>query len=174
MLKNDKKLNLCAKEHKIVKVEYFDEEWSGEVIANTKSFILLHEVKDFIYGGFVIFNKKFISKISRDKYEKFQQKVVKNCSKKVSRNLKWLDLKSFDSIFLSLKRNSNGFCVDSTEDIDTFFVGKIEQFDDTTLSLKAINLYAKFYKKPICIKTKDIGYILFEDSYSSSLLKCAK
>lgn len=173
MLKNQSRLNECAKERKIVKVEYFEEEWSGEVLANSKNFILLHEVNDFEYGGFVIFNKKFITSITRTKQEKFDEKVIKKFAKKPDESVKWLDISSFETIFSSLKKNFNGFCVDSTEDIDTFFVGKIEKIADKHLFLTAIDTYARFYKEPIHIKIKDIGYILFGDSYSTSLLKYA-
>lgn len=164
-------LNLYAKENKIIKLEYFDEEWSGVVLANSENFLLLRELKDFSYGGFVIFNKAFITSFSREKQEEFDEKVMLKCVQNPSCDVSWLDIKSFSSIYASLKKNFNGFCIDSTEDIDTFFVGKIVDFDEKSVSLKAVDTYARFYDEPIPIENSLIGYILFDDAYSTPLLK---
>lgn len=168
------KLKTYAKNSSMVTLEYLDEEWHCEVVACSEDFVLLIEVTDFVYGGFVIFNKKYIKEIERKKYEKFAQKVIQKYAKKPKIDTKWLDLSSFETIFKSLKKSYNRFCIDTIDDKDNFFVGKIVGFNDTTLTLKALDTYANFENRTQNLNIADIGYILFGDSYSKMLFKYNK
>lgn len=168
------KLKTYAKNSSVVTLEYLDEEWHGEVVACSEDFVLLVEIAEFAYAGFVIFNKKYIKNITREKYERFAQKVVHKFAKKPKVDTKWLDLSSFETIFKSLKKHYNKFCIDTTDDKDNFFVGKIIEFDNDTLTLKALDTYANFEQHTQSLNVKDVGYILFADNYSKMLFKYNK
>lgn len=170
----DEKISQYVKNNSVVKVEYLSEEWTGQVLRDSKNFLLLHEIRDYAYDGFVIFNKNFITKIERKKYEKFTQSLMEKCAKKPEQSLKWLNLKSFDTLLNSLQKNHNKFCVDTTDDENNFFVGKIIKYNDETISIKALDTFANFEDKLVLVNAKDIGYILFSDSYSKMLFKYNK
>lgn len=166
-----KKVNIkkLIKDKSQVKLNYFEDEVYGQILKQSDKFILIREIKDWHFDGYIIFPTKYISSIKHGKLEKFREKVL---NKKINFDLTWLDISSYKSIFKTLKINYNEIGIEGAEEnVNQFVIGKIESFDKNNLYLLKLSPYAKFEKKEVIIPKKEITAIYFGDEYNTKLFE---
>lgn len=171
---NKKDIKKCIKNSSIVKINYLEEEIYGHILMSSEKFLLVLEILDFNYQGLIVFNKKYIKKINHKKQEKFYEKLMKKYVKKPQKKLSWLNLKSFNTLFASMKKYHNELSIQFIESTDIFIVGIIIKIDNKYLHVRTINTEAKYntYIDKLAIKT--IGKIEFDNSYVNLLFKYNK
>lgn len=168
---NNEKIDSYIKNTSQVKLYYFEDEICGQILSHSKNFILIRDVKDWHFDGYMIFPKKYISKVRYSKVEKFRENLMKKFLNKVSIfDIKWLKLNSFKDIFESLHSNYPEVCIEgATECVNQFKIGKIVNYTKKELYINELNIYAKLSSKELRIPIKDITCIYFKDEYSSIL-----
>lgn len=159
-----------------VKLYYFEDEIYGQILKHSKDFILINEIKDWHYDGYMIFPKQNISKIEYGELEKFRQKILTPLDYQILGNdIDWLNINSFQTIFLSLKNTYNTICIEGADnDVNQFILGEISEYDTYNLFINKLNIYAELDLKEIEIPIKDITCITFKDEYSRKLFEYNK
>lgn len=171
MIEN-KKINRYIKNKSQVKLFYFEDEVYVQILKQSNKFILVGEIKDWHFDGYIIFPKKYISKIKYSKLEKFREEVMQE---KIENNLNWLDITSYKTIFNSLKNNYNEIIIEGAEKkINQFVVGMIKNFDKYNLYFVKLSPYGKLDNTPIVIPKKEITCIMFRDEYTTKLFEYTK
>ena len=169
--KYNRDINSYIDNNSHVKLYYFEDEIYGQIIMNSKDFIVIKDIKDWHYNGYMIFLKKSILKIKYGKLEKFREKIIKN--KFFSKNIepeKWLNITSFKSIFTSLKNNFNQICIEgASEDVNQFMIGKIKNFDSKGVYINKLTTYADLDEEETYVPNINITCIYFNDEYSLDL-----
>lgn len=154
-----------------VKIYYFEDEIYGTILKESSKFILIRDIKDWHYDGYMIFPKKYISKIQYKKIEKFREKVMDEAIDNID-NIKWLNLNTYDTLFFSLVENYNKICIEGASDkVNQFIIGKISEYSKKNLAINKLDIYAKLSSEKIEVPIKDITCIYFKDEYSSKLFE---
>lgn len=170
--KYNKKINKYISNQEQVKIYYFEDEIYGQILINSNDFILIKDIKDWHFDGYIIFPKNYISKIRCSKLEKFRKKLIVNkiVIRKEMEILKWLNLTSFENIFISLRDHYNKVCIEGADkNINQFIIGEINKVNNKEISIYKLNIYGKLSSKEIKVPNKDITCIYFADEYSSIL-----
>ena len=158
-----------------VKLYYFEDEIYGRILKESDNFIVICDIKDWHYDGYMIFPKKYISKIKYGKLEKFREEIMNKFSLTIKVNLEWLNIDSYHTIFSSLSQNYNEICIESAlKDINHFMLGKIVKQSKNNLYINKLDTYGTWGIGKIKIPTKNITCIYFKDEYSSTLFKYSK
>ena len=164
-----KKIDKYIKKMSQVKLYYFEDEIYGVILRQSEKFILIRDIKDWHYDGYMIFPKKYISKIKYTKVEKFREKVMNESISKIN-NIQWLNLNTYDTLFSALMKNYNEICIEgASEEVNQFMIGKIAGYSKKSLAINKLDIYAKLSSKKIEIPIKEITCIYFKDEYSSKL-----
>ncbi len=165
------KINFCIQNNSIVKIYYFKEEFYGYILMNSKNFLLIREMFDFQYRGFIIFNKQYIKKIKISKQEIFYKHLMSTYTNIPYFDYKWIKLKSIKKLLKSLYDNYNEICLETVKKKNIFLVGKIIKFDNKYVYIRSLDTMANYDQNIDKLKLKHIGKIVFADSYSKLLFK---
>ncbi|MFC7348825.1 hypothetical protein ACFQO9_19075 [Chryseobacterium zhengzhouense] len=164
--------NHFAKTH-YIKI-YFTEECpeeltSGFILNASEKLLMIHESHNFTLDGIKIIPFNKISGTRHNKFEKtsekifseeglikFNQKIISNTS-----------LKSFESLFKSIKKQNFHCIVESTKkEKDFFSIGEILEINENSVVIKNYDATGKIEKTPDKILYKNINFITFNDKYS--------
>lgn len=152
----------------LVKIYYYDEEINGQILQESKDFILIRDLKDWHFDGYMILKKNSILRIEYGKLEQFREKLI--IEKSIDDDISWLKLNSLDEIIMSLQNNYNKICIEGADyDVNQFVIGKIKLFDNEFIYLNSINIYAEISDEEIKIPKYEVTSIFFADEYSKGL-----
>lgn len=177
-MKQENKLNLNTyiKNSLQVKIYYFEDEIYGQILMQSTDFILIREIKDWHYDGYMILPKQYIANIGHTELEQFRAKILPPLSSTIYQtSINWLNLDSFDTILASLLKNYNEISVEgAANDVNQFMIGKLIEYNKNNIYIQQLNIYAEFLSEPIEIPLEDITCITFKDEYSLKLFEYNK
>jgi hypothetical protein len=160
----------------LVDIAFFDEEYDAIILAHSQKFILLADIYEFSFLKNVIIVKEHIKRITYNKLQKFHEHLCKkyaNCSD--IKNIEWLDLTSYQSIFQTLKDNCNEISISGDEEyVNQFMIGRITEYNDQYLYVNKLGVFGEISKEEYEIPINEITSISFADEYSKILFNYAK
>jgi len=147
-----------------------DEVYSGICLKDNKEvFIFIcfnEETKEF--DGFAILRSQEIERYRYWDKEELDEIIIDNHSDFIDK-LPLDKMNSFNECLYTL-REQKLIAIFTADDNDSYFVGKIENLNDTDLTLKLISGTSEWLNS-IDIRIEDITYIGFDTSYERELIK---
>ena len=167
-----KKIDKYIRDKQVVAHWCDEKKIRGQILAQSKDTLVLHQVDEWHFDGFLILAKKIVSNIQYGSLEIFQEKVLRSEHPKVRSKIpSWLDCSDWNSMLTSLKNKQVPVCVQGKPKARNFAIGLVDKIDDKIITLIEINTKAKLCKTETTISRKNIAYIFFGDEYSSVLSK---
>ena len=166
-----KKINKLIDSCSQVKLYYFEEEIYCQILKESKTLILVRDIKDWHYDAYMIFPKKYIKKIKYGKIEKCREKILPPLNKQqFIKEINKIDLFSIKNALQSLFECNQGVCIESANNNYIFTLGIIKKIKDKYVSLKEIGLCGKYKTNLMKMSYKDITCIFYKDEYSANLI----
>ena len=170
-MKKDYKRHIDKKSQ--VKLFYFNEKIYCQILKQSDDIILVKDIKDWHYDGYMIFPKKFITKVKYSKIEKFREQILEPLEKNDYLDSISIDIENMHDCLKSLQKNNYGICIENANnDKYIFLLGKIMKIKKEQVSLRLLNTFGE-YKKNRKIKIDNITCIFFSDEYSRKLFEYA-
>jgi len=155
-----------------VKIYYFNEEIYCQILQESKTLIMVRDIKDWHYDAYMIFPKKYIKKIQYGQIEKCRENILPPLKrKKFIKDINKVNLSSIKKVLKSLKMFNQGICIENAIENNYFFtVGMIKKIKNKKILFKEVDLCGKYNKKHIKVAYDDITCIIYKDEYSTKLL----
>lgn len=179
-----KKIKKHIKKLQFVKVYISDKEeqslthFEGIIFDQNEEFLVMCDLSDFNYDGFVVLRKEDISSIKRSENEKFFNKILKEekIIKEIQRRSGYLDFELGDTeqMFRQLKKMGIATIIECLYDSEEAFqIGPIVKAKADKLKMDYFNSRGEFDQASVTIKYKDITFFRFDSPYANLFFKYA-
>jgi hypothetical protein len=177
-----KRLKKHIKEKNFVKVYIANSEgftlthFNGLIFDHNDEFILMGEVQDFNYDGFIVARKSDISEIKRTDDEVFYDSIIESEGLKAdlikkSNSLNF-QLGSFVDMFEQIRTQEKSIIIDRLYETETkFHIGTIQNVEKKKVLVNSINAKGEYDLKPVMSKFKDITFFRMDSPYSNLFVK---
>lgn len=130
------------------------------------SLVAFHELYEFHFFGYRIVPLKYIAKIRRSKHETTYQRILKSTGELKSHTTpSWLRIRSWKSLFTSLKKNEICACVETA---NVFAIGEIHANTDKAVVLNSFDSHGEWCNPKHKIKYSEISEVSFGGEYSET------
>lgn len=148
-------------------------EESGLLIDEGEDWYLIrYLLTDYMVDGYMLLNKKYVDKISRDENVIFTEKVL-IANQKTSYKLKTTIPLATDTLFEYLYNKQIVFQIDN-KDVNACWIGKILTLTDKSIFLTPISPIAEWETAYYTFRKNNIRLITFDSDYINSLVKYNK
>jgi hypothetical protein len=148
----------------------------GVILAESDELMLLREVADFHFDGFVVIRQKDITKKHQPKHNLFHEKLMKKDGKWYLGDIGhylWKVKTPRNAISSWKELLTNLICeivIIEDERKEDFYLGLVREVSDKTVTIDYIDTMAKICKS--CkIPFKSITQVIFDDEYSTTLAR---
>lgn len=180
-----KRLKKHIEEQNFVKIYLADEDgfelthFEGIIFDQNEDFILMCDLEDFSYDGFVVFRKSDISEIKRTDNEIFFDSIIKNegIKEELIQKASSLDfsLGSMTEMFSKLFDDKQAIIIERLYETKTKFqIGPISKVVKKKVFIDYFNAKGEYDLKPVTSKFKDITYFRIDSPYSNLFFKYSK
>jgi hypothetical protein len=153
--------------------------FEGIIFDQNENFILMCDLSDFNYDGFVVLRKEDVLDIKRSENEKFfnlilkEEKIIKKIFQR-NRDLDF-DLGDMVDMFCQLKKMGIATIVECLYDSEeSFQIGPIVKVQENKLKMDYFNSRGEFEGEPVYVKYEDITFFRFDSPYANLFLKYAE
>ena len=178
---NEKKIDKLLKKQAYCKVYIANDEvnfthFNGIILNQNKVFLLMCDLNDFNFDGFVVFKKSDISEIKYGNNEKFINNVlIKEKIKDLifDRYLSYnFELKDYKTMFEKLKEIKMPIIVEQLYfKYDLFQLGIINKIKNKKVLIDYLNASGEFDLKPVIAEYKNITCFRFDSPYANLYFK---
>ena len=153
--------------------------FEGFIFEQNKHFVLMNDMRDFDYDGFVVLKKSDISKIRHTKNEKFYLHILKKekIKKKIFKLKKKLSFKlsSLHNMMFQLKQLKIPIiCEHLYGKKDLFQIGTIQKVSKKKSKMRYFNARGEFDYKLLVINHNTLTTIKIDSPYTNIFYKYSK
>lgn len=167
---------------KLFLVDYDGDElinFNGTIFAQDDDFVVMNDMHDFNFDGFVVVRKSDISEIKRTENEVFFDKIIKSegLKKQIEDNFIELNfpLGSFPDMFEYLRIKGRPVIIEGLYNgKDTFQIGPISKVEKKKVFIDYFNSRGEYDMKPVSSKFRDITYFRIESPYTNMFYKYSR
>lgn len=153
--------------------------FQGIIFSQNEKFILMCDLEDFNYDGFVVARKSDISEIKHTDNEHFYNVIIEKegIKKTLIKTFEALDFKlgnQLDMFEQLLKLNLPIIVERLYETESKFQIGPIKKLVKKKLYIDYFNAKGEYDLKPVSSKFKDITFFKFDSPYANLFFKYSK
>ncbi len=153
--------------------------FNGVIFAQNDEFVLMNDMFDFHFDGFVIVKKSDITEIKRTENEAFIDKIIESEGLKDQIEDKYtelgLSLSNFPEMFDYLKMKGKPVIIqDLYNGKDIFQIGPINSIEKKKVFIDYFNARGEYDLKPVSSKFKDITYVRIDSPYAEMFFKYSR
>ncbi len=179
----NKSLNKHQKKQNFVKIYLADDNgtalnhFEGVVLDHNAEFVMMLDLMDFNYDGYVVFRKADICEIKRSKNEVFFQKILhkENLLQPILNDFHPIKLGGMEDMFKQLKKRKLPIIVKRLYGSDDIFqIGPIHSVTQKKVRINYFNAQGEFDLKPVVSKFTSITFFRVDSIYANLFNKYAK
>ncbi len=179
----NKRLNKHQKKQNFVKIYLADDKgnaldhFSGIVLEHNTEIVMMIDLLDFNYDGYVIFRKSHICEIKHSKNEEFFQKILskENLLEPILNRCQPIKLGEMEDMFKQLKKRNLPIIIERLYDSeDIFQIGPIHSVSKKSVRINYFNARGEFELKPVVSKYKSITFFRVDSTYANLFNKYTK
>ena len=184
ILKLNKLLRKHIKNENFVKIYISTEGYNlthfeGFIFEQNKDFVLMNDMRDFDYDGFVVLRKSDINEVKHTGNEKFYLHILKkeHIKKKIFQKRKQLDfhLDTLQNMMKQIKKLKIPIiCEHLYKKNDLFQIGTIKKVSKKRARMRYFNARGKFDFKLLSVEYKTLTYIRIDSPYTNLFYKYTK
>lgn len=153
--------------------------FNGIIFAQNDDFVVMNDMFDFNFDGFVVVKKSDVSEIKRTENEVFFDKIIESEGLKNIIEDKYTELNfplgNFPEMFEFLRIKGKPIIIQNLYDgKDTFQIGPINKIEKKKVFIDYFNSRGEYDMKPVSSKFKDITYFRIESPYANMFFKYAR
>jgi hypothetical protein len=180
-----KKIKKHIKKLQFVKVYISDKadqsltHFEGIIFDQNDDFVVMCDLSDFNYDGFVVLRKADISAIKRSENEKFFNKILKK--EKIIKEIRWrnedldFQLGNMKQMFRQLKKMEVATIIECLyESEEAFQIGPIVKVKGEKLKMDYFNSRGEYDQYPVTINYDHITFFRFDSPYANLFFKYAE
>ncbi len=152
--------------------------FAGIIFEQTDKFILMNDMTDFFFDGFIILRKSDVSEIKHTENEKFFKTIIdqEKITDLILERREHLNfsLDNFFGMFTQLHESKLAIILECIYGEDERFqIGPVYEVGNKKVKLRYFNANGDFDLKPVSVKYKDITFVRFDSPYTNTFFKYA-
>lgn len=130
--------------------------------------VLLQDESSFRLDGYSIVNLADVTAVRSGRLERFSERMLKGEKIRPALPPVRVDLTDWRTVLKSLQTSGKNLiieCEPGDEDLDEFYIGRIEKLNKATVSFRHFDALGQWDDEPTTIRFRDITRVRFDERY---------